>query len=199
MRFWLALAVAVIAAALADPLLEFASNSGFFGSGHFTDRSNIDVVPTVLLGLLFGATVVAWKARAMLHGVRPSNRALDETLATTLPLAFAIQLGVLYTMETIEQVVVYGHSLGGTIWLGGPTGPSFAVHGIFCCIVAFAVSRGVRSLARTAVRVIRHVRAFDSRPIQPPRPITIRDLDVAFATLFGPVAGRIGERAPPAL
>jgi hypothetical protein len=47
----LGLCSAVLAAAIADPLVEFASNAGWFGPGNFTDRSNLDVGPVFALGI----------------------------------------------------------------------------------------------------------------------------------------------------
>src|SRR5208283_1357179 len=45
--------VAILAAALADPLVEFASNAGLFGGGAFTDHSMLDVLPALIAGGLF--------------------------------------------------------------------------------------------------------------------------------------------------
>jgi hypothetical protein len=42
-RAWFCLAAALVAASITDPLVEFASNSGMFGPGSFTDHSNQDV------------------------------------------------------------------------------------------------------------------------------------------------------------
>src|SRR5262249_25040176 len=51
-RLWFSLAVAVIASAIADPLLEAASNAGIFGNAHYTDHSNLDVLPALAVGLV---------------------------------------------------------------------------------------------------------------------------------------------------
>lgn len=198
-RFWFALAVAVIAGSFTDPLLEFASNRGLFGRGVFTDHSTIDVVPAALIGAVLLAGYVAIKARAMLLDLRAPDRALDSGVSGLLPLAFALQMGVLYTMETVEQVIVTGHTLGATVWLGAPPAISLVVHAIVCAIVGVVLARSVRSLADAAVAAIRLVRALASRPVQPSGPIALRERGLIVIDRFGPSLGRIGERAPPLL
>ena len=196
-RLLFALAVAIIAAAIADPLLEGASNAGIFGPGSFTDHSNLDVVPAVIAGVMLLAVHVGFKARGML--LRESSRALETGTSRLLPAAFAIQLLVLYVMETSEQFVTLGHTLGGTVWLGAPVIVSFIVHAITCVLVATVLARAVRTLAKAAVRIVRLVRALAARPAQPPRPVFGRDVDLAVFARYRPVLGRIGERAPPLL
>lgn len=198
-RFWFALIVAVIAASFTDPLLEFASNRGLFGPGRFTDHSTIDVVPAALIGSVLLAGYVAIKARAMLLDLRAPDRALDGRISGLLPLAFALQMGVLYAMETIEQIIVTGHTLGATVWLGAPPAISLVVHAIVCAIVGVILARCVRSLADAAVAAIRLVRALTSRPVQPSGPIALRERGLIVINRFGPSLGRIGERAPPLL
>jgi hypothetical protein len=195
-RLWFALAVSVFAAAIADPIVERASNAGVFGRGVFTDHSNLDVVPAALVGLLFVVLLLAFKARAIL--LRNSSRALDDAcVLRILPFAFAGQIVFLYIMETTEQLVVYGHTLGGAVWLGGPIACSLAMHAATCAIVALVLAKSLRSLADAAVRIVRLVRALAARPVQPARPILGRDIDRLSLNPFGPVLCRIGERAPP--
>lgn len=135
----------------------------------------------------------------MLVDLRSSDRALDGNVLRLVPLAFGLQIAVLCAMETFEQVVVYGHPLGGSLWLGGPLLVSLAVHAVACVLVAMLAVRGVRSLARAAVAVIRLACALACRPLQPARPIALRDLDYAAFARFAPLLARLGERAPPAL
>jgi hypothetical protein len=55
-------------------------------------------------------------------------------------------------METCEQTAIWGHPLGGTIWLGGPIAISLALHAIAGVAVAGLFSRALRWLAiRVAV------------------------------------------------
>lgn len=179
--------------------MEFASNAGLFGRGQFTDRSNLDVVPALAIGALLVIVYTAIRARAMLVDLRSSERALEGNVLRLIPLAFGLQMSVLFAMETLEQIVVRGHALGGSIWLGGPAPISLLVHATVCALVAVVIAQSVRSLARVAVATIRHVRAVACRPLQPTRPIALRELDFAAFARFAPLLARLGERAPPAL
>ena len=71
-----------MAAAIADPLVEFASNAGWFGAGNFTDHSNLDVVPALFAGVAllrnciwFDEPARSWPIRAFPNGAsRPRCR-----------------------------------------------------------------------------------------------------------------------------
>lgn len=198
-RLWFAAAVAVVGAALADPLLEFASNAGLFGRGQFTDHSNLDVLPAIVTGVLCAGLYVALKTRSMLLDLRAPERALEGGTRSLLPLAFGLQLVVLFGMETIEQIAVCGHALGGTVWLGAPPAIALVVHVVACAIVAWLGARAVRSLAHAALDIVLLVRALAARPAQPPSPIAWRGFDLCTSVQFFPVRCGIGERAPPVL
>lgn len=165
-RFWFCVAVAIVAASIADPLVERASNAGMFGPGDYTDHSNWDVLPTLLIGLSFAGLYVVLRVRQMLDGARrrvshwlhASPHALgSQALRRLLPAIFAVQIATLYLMETTEQVVVRGHILGGTIWLGGPIFVSLAVHGLVCVTTMFVIGWALRLIAQTAFRIVRLV------------------------------------------
>jgi hypothetical protein len=202
-QFTFCLAVAVVSAATADPLVEYISNAGWFGRGSFTDHSTLDVLPALTIGAFLGVLLVIHKVRGALrdrgvgpsHFVRASREALDVGMLPFLCRAFALQIAVLYAMETCEQYVVYGHALGATIWLGGPAPLSLGLHALVCALVAAALARTVRTCAQGALRVIAFIRT---------RAILVgRDTPAQcrrHATVFGrlaPLARRFGERAPP--
>jgi hypothetical protein len=204
-RLCFCLAAAVIAAAVADPLVEAASNAGWFGSGSFTDRSSIDVIPAFALGCGFVALYVVLRVRRVLaacHGnvhfaLRFSNDTLGYRVFALLPVIFAFQLAVLYSMETAEQFAVWGHALGGAIWLGGPVAVSLAAHAVACIAVTFVVACAIGSLATAALHVINLVRALTTLlPKQPPARVQLRHhLAASTWTAFAPRS--VGERAPP--
>jgi hypothetical protein len=194
-RFWFCIAVAVIAAAIADPLVEAASNAGWFGPGNFTDHSNLDVLPALVLGVAF--VIFHFALRVKRELMRTSDAALGTKMRCLLPAAFAIQLGVVFSMETLEQIVVVGHPLGGTLWLGGPIWFSLTAHAIACIAFAFALARVVRVCARTTARVIRQIRELAIRALQGPSPILRRRCETFLIALAAPVVCRIGNRAPP--
>ena len=111
-RIWFCIAAALVAASIADPLVEFASNGGAFGAGSFTDHSNWDVFPALGAGVALVAVYIALRVRRALlrAGVHESLR--PSALLALLPYVFAVQIALLYVMETAEQFVVAGHALG---------------------------------------------------------------------------------------
>jgi hypothetical protein len=141
------LAVAVIAAAVADPIVEFASNAGWFGPGNFTDRSNLDVFPALVVGLGALALYLIGRAPAILAGT-----ALPRRLVSLVPAIFVLQIAVLYVMETAEQFIVGGHTLGPVVWLGGPITASLAIHAALCVTVTFWIAIGARAGSNHATR-----------------------------------------------
>lgn len=164
-RLVFCIAAAVAAAALADPIVEALSNAGAFGPGRFTDRSNADVLPALCVALVFAVLFVAGSARRALASREPPDwvRTCADGIAGTsvlrlLPVTFVLQIGTLFGMETFEQIVVYGHVLGGTLWLGGPLAVSLLMHAAAGALVIALFARLLRGLARAVVDVIRFVR-----------------------------------------
>jgi hypothetical protein len=139
-------------------------------------------------------TASGWGPQGVL---RASHRALARALPRLLVPAFALQIVILYAMETAEQLIVWGHPLAPTVWLGGPIWFSLGVHAVICVIVAFVIAKWVRLLANTSLRVIRLIRAFAILAAQlfPPRRRRL-PLRIAFK-VASPVLCRIGERGPP--
>jgi len=185
-------ALAVISAAIADPLVEFASNAGWFGRGSFTDHSNLNVVPALLAGVALLAIYLFRKARLVV-----SSRAFPRGVASLLPAIFAFQLLALYGMETAEQFVVFGHQLGPAIWLGAPPAISLAIHAAICVAVTLWFGRSARTLAATTLRVIRLIRAIATLAVRGSAAPARRVLDARCFKELAPVLCRIGERAPP--
>jgi hypothetical protein len=156
-RFWFCIAAAAIAAATADPLVEGVSNAGWFGRGSYTDHSNLDVLPTLALGAILGVLYLVFRVRRDL--LQASDDALHTTVSRLLVPIFGLQLALLASMETLEQIVVAGHSLGRTVWLGGPIWFSLSVHAAVCVAVSFGLARVLQAWASTTVRFIRQLRA----------------------------------------
>jgi hypothetical protein len=194
LRLGFSLAVAVIAAAIADPVVEFASNVGWFGHGSYTDGSYLDVVPALLVGIALLALYLVIRGGAVLAG-----RALPRNVARLLPSIFFFQILTLYVMEMAEQLIVTGHLLGPAIWLGGPLPVSLAVHAAICLVVTLSIARSVRTLAATTLRVIALVRAIATYSLRPAElTVSCRFAGLCFKEL-SPVLCRIGERGPPLL
>ncbi len=185
-------AVAVIAAAIADPAVEFASNCGWFGPGHFTDHSSLDVVPALSIGIGMLALYLLAKARLLI-----ADRVPPRAIVAMLPSIFAVQILTLYAMETSEQLLAYGHVLGPAVWLGGPWPVSLVIHATVCIAVAYSIARSMRSLAATTLRVIRFIAAVVR--LAPCGGGAIASLwvdQVSFKELSRALR-RVGQRAPP--
>jgi hypothetical protein len=201
------LAAAVTVAAAIDPAMEWLSNRGLFGPGQLTDRSNLDVIPALLAGFVFSLLVVAGLVRRAIGGrayapdwLRRCAVAGDErAVVTLLPAIFALQLFVLWAMETLEQFVVAGHPLGGTIWLGGPIAVSLAFHAAGCLTFTGILSLTLRWSAQTIVQVVTLIRRLCSRlaPLRTARPV--RALEIPASRFLAPIIARLNGRAPPFL
>jgi cytochrome bd-type quinol oxidase subunit 2 len=188
------LAVAVIAAAIADPIVEFSANAGWFGSGTFTDRSSLDVLPALILGVGLMALHFVRRARAILDARAPLRGA-----AVLLPAIFGLQMAVLYAMETGEQLAVWRHAFGPTLWLGGPPPIAIAIHAAVCTAVVCAFVRSRRRLAATALRVIGFIRAIATIGVATPPPLVPWRFEFAAFDELTTTLGATGERAPPIL
>jgi len=192
-RFGFCAALAVIAAALADPVVEAASNAGWFGHGGFTDHSNLDVVPALLAGVALTTLYFVRRARMVLTG-----NALPNGIIPLVPMVFALQILTLYGMETAEQFVVWGHVLGSAVWLGAPWWVSLAIHATSCIAVTLCVARSARVLAATTLRVIWFIRAIATLAVRVNDTLVRSSTEVMAFKDLAPVTRRIGERAPPA-
>jgi len=204
-RAWFCAAVAIIAAGLANPCIEFASNAGWLGRGDFTDHSNLDVIPTLGVGLAFAALIVlrrisqlaaSGKVQRLTAWLRLSSHVLRmRSVAPFTPAAFGMQMLVLFSMESVEQVAVHGHMLGGALWLGGPVVTSLAVHVVFCIATAYALTKAIHGFARTAVRIAWLIQAqLISASTDA---LVLRRADTTSPARAALIHCGIGERAPP--
>jgi hypothetical protein len=185
---------AVIAASTADPIVEFCSNAGLFGPGHYTDRSNLDVVPALLAGLSLLLLYLVRRAPAIV-----SARGVSWNVGYSPPAIFVLQLAAVYLMETAEQFVVYGHPLGPTIWLGAPPLISLTIHAAIGIAVTFAIVRWRRTLAATTLRVIRLIRAIATFAAAPEQARVARRPGHTLLKELFPALRAIGDRAPPSV
>lgn len=203
-RLLFCIAAALLATAIADPILESASNQGLFGRGSFTDHSTLDVIPTLLMAAILASVWVVLRVRGSLAiGTTTwsvAAAALDTRgLARLLPWIFASQIVALFSMESIEQTIVFGHLLGGTIWLGAPVLVALAVHAVFCVGLSLLLAAMLRASAASLTHLIEALIRFFSR-YEPRRLATPHLRRRAISVRHSqPTLCRLGERAPPAL
>jgi hypothetical protein len=195
------LAAAVTAAAVLDPLVEFLANRGCFGTGNFTDHSNVDVLPSLAMGLLFLAIVVAgsaWRALSRRRYAPAWLRAcaVRTTVTRLFPGIFAAQLAMLWSMETLEQLVVAGRPLGGTLWLGAPAPIALALHAAGGFALTLALARVVRWSAETLAHAVVAVCEF-FRAHAPVRSLRVRSQHRVAVRFLEPMLARQSGRAPP--
>jgi hypothetical protein len=201
------LAVAVTAAATADPILERMSNAGVFGSGQLTDHSNLDVIPALCIAFALSALFVFLLVRrTLVRTTYPPNWlrhcAADihaQSWRRMLPSIFAMQMICLFVMETLEQIVVAGHPLGGTVWLGAPVVASVLFHLLVCFVSAWALFRALHWSTRAIVRIVRFAleilrKLFEQSP--PPR-LGLRYR--ALPKFIEPYLRALQGRAPPSI
>ena len=120
-----------------------------------------------------------------------------EVAVALLPSIFVLQMVTLYAMETAEQLLVFRHVLGPTIWLGAPPAISLAVHATVCLAVTCAIVRSRRTLAATTLRVVRLILAIATFAPHSTAPIAARRFNRRCFKEFLPILCAIGERAPP--
>ncbi len=198
------LAVAIIAAALADPIVESLANAGVFG-GHFSDNNHLSVIPALVIGGIFSLVALALDAW---NASRASNDWLVEVAkgfsrrspVDDLPCVFLLQILALFIMESAEQLAFSGKLLGGTAWLGGPVIVSLIVHAVVGAGCLFALAKFMRGLLRTLASLVRAVAQFIWLGVA--RPACCFDLGREATLLFraqGAYVNQIGGRAPPLL
>jgi hypothetical protein len=203
-RLLFGVAVAALAAAAGDLLVESLSNCGVFGPGRYTDGSNADIAPITITGLLLLLSFLYVRTRHALQASRGSAgwcgvaAALSTNKVTRLlPALFAVQILLLWAMESLEQRFVLGHGLGGTIWLGGPILISLAVHAAVCVGAAFLARSIVIAVEPQAIRLVSALIALENGSRYHD---TAQSCAAPFVLSMRPPALRsIGERGPPAL
>lgn len=184
-------AAALTAAAVTDPLLEGLSNRGAFGPGIFTDGSNADVIPALVLGLLFALGWIAARIKPSLVGDA------DIRFSLALPGVFALQIPCLFAMESLEQFAVYGHFFGGSVWLGAPVLVALGGHLIGCAIFTALVVRAARSCLRRIVNAVRLAIEYLRRICYADPAIQRRAEARTPRAIFQPALSALRGRAPP--
>jgi hypothetical protein len=200
------LTAAVSAAALTDPMLESASNAGWFGPGGFTDHSTLDVLPALAVAALLGLLYALLRAKPALsaRSIALARRLQRDAAAGPARLVwrlsaatFGLQLGVLYAMETVEQIAIAGHPLGGTLWLGAPAAIALAAHGAACALSLRLLAFVLAALTRATVALVLFVRARAALPSGPESSRLAPRRERALAPRPHPLASRSSPRAPP--
>lgn len=156
------IAVALIAAAAGDALVETIANSGAVGHG-YADNNHLSVVPALVGGASLAAMLVWRRCVALLR--HPAQHAdwlvsADKEMSARSPFAdvpfvLLLQFGALFVMESCEQLCFSSKLLGGTVWLGGPIWFSVLAHVLLGLSCTLLLRRAVHALVgRCAVLVV---------------------------------------------
>jgi hypothetical protein len=207
-RLPLLAAAALIAAALADPLVETIANTGLVGPG-YSDDNHTSVLPALVAGALLALLVICMRSLALLRRepagrgwvIRAARQISTQPPLRDLPLLLALQFAILFIMESSEQLAFGGRLAGGLAWLGGPLWFSVSVHVAvgWACIVALA--RAMRSIVTRCARLVRTALGFFQDAFARDNAVLFaKRIDGALPSrLGGAFVHRLGERAPPLL
>lgn len=155
------MAIALVAAAIADPLVETAANTGVLGGG-YSDNDHASVLPTLLAGAVLLSFVIAARCLGLVRRASAYRRwavGVARHLSARPPLAdlpyvVLLQFVALFAMESTEQLLAGGRLLGGTAWLGGPVWFSICMHvaiGILCTLL---IARGIRAIVHRCAALV---------------------------------------------
>jgi hypothetical protein len=203
------IAVALLAAALGDALVETVSNTGIFGPSYF-DNNHLSIVPALLAGIVLTLEAIGLRCFELYRRARSSRRdwLIDAATciaarspARDIPYVFAMQMAALFAMESTEQLVLGGKLLGGMVWLGGPILLSVLSHALIGAACTFLLGWSMRAISETVASLVVTAIAFIAIAIarNVAGPILARRDELAFPRAQSPHARQIGERAPPLL
>ncbi len=201
------MAVALVAAALADPLVETVANTGILGPG-YSDNDHASVLPALLAGAVLLLFVIVARCFGLLYHASTCRLALRiaRQIAARAPLAdlpyvLLLQFAALFAMESSEQLFFDGRLAGGTAWLGGPIWFSIFMHVLIGWVCTVLVAQAMRTIVRRCAALASIVldrilcaleRSNDSRFV-PARGASTR----THARMLH--VRQVGERAPPLL
>jgi len=159
------IAVALVAAALGDAVVETVANSGLVGRG-YADDNHLSVVPTLVAGGLLALDVARRRCLELLRRGKAERPdwliAFARQSGAASPwrdaaLVFTLQLAALFAMESAEQLAVGGKLLGGNAWLGGPILFALLAHALIAIGCTFALAFFGRALLGTIATLVRDV------------------------------------------
>lgn len=143
----------------------------------------------------FGDALFAERTEDWLRGAARTiaRRRFGEIAGAIL----VLQFGTLFAMESAEQVIAFGHPLGGLAWLGGPVAVALAIHIAAALCATAALAGAARFLAAAAALVRTIVATFAARRAPGRAGAVARRPFPRRTARCNVVARRIGKRGPP--
>jgi hypothetical protein len=161
------MAVALVAAAITDPLVETIANTGVLGRG-YADNDHSSVIPALIAGGILVLLVIGGRTWALAI----ARRITERSPLHDLPFVLILQFMALFGMESAEQLLDGGRLLGGTVWLGGPAWFSIVTHIVIGVACTLLIARSMRAIARRcaaivsiAIELILCARTYGSAPL----------------------------------
>lgn len=157
-------AVALIGAALGDPLVESISNTGIVG-GAFADDNHLSVVPTLILGVTLACTIAAKRCIDLWRHAGPETpfwlrnvaaSILERPVAQDVPLVLGMQLAAVFLMENAERVATAAGQTSGADWLGAPIAFSISCHLLIAVACTAALGSFMRRLLSRFASLLSH-------------------------------------------
>jgi hypothetical protein len=202
-------AVALVAAALGDPLVETVSNTGIFGRA-FIDDNHQSVAIVLVAGIVLGVLLLIARFRFAAAGASTNSRDwLREVISGLLSTSssrhiapiFAAQMAVVYAMESCEQLLGTGASVHGFSWLGAPIVFSLPMHLAVCVFCAYVIRHATRAILPAFIAVIRDVldRILVEFARNAARSVFVSSIEQLVRHVELTATERIRGRAPPSL
>lgn len=138
---------------------------------------------TVFAAIIVGAIVLGFFAFSTIGTIverlrgEPHARRLELLQSIRRPspaaiaLVYGLQIPLLLSLETVEQIQRFGQPLGIGASLGGPPLVALAIHALFALALTLAVFRGIRAIvdistaiARVIVPLVRRVAVANDAP-----------------------------------
>src|SRR5580658_4990340 len=133
-------AVALVAAAVGDPCVEFIAGTGAFGTG-YADTDHLGAIPALLAALALVAGLL------LLRRSDGWRRACGGAALRDLSAVVPLQLGAVYGVEWLEAALG-GHPVqSGLEWLGAPLPFSLGIYLAVAVVALFIVRRAVLGMA----------------------------------------------------
>jgi hypothetical protein len=199
-------AIALVAAAVGDPLVESIANAGVFG-GSYHDGNQLSVVPTLVAALALGFWLACRRAVAVWRQSRDgrrdwvieaAQRGNSGSPLRDVPVVLATQLVAVFAMEALEQLVTRAPLETGLSWLGGPVAFSLTVHALICIALTLALARLCGAIVATVDSLVRAALAFVLAFAQaPPAVRFVARRCATQARAQAPHVRQLGGRAPP--
>ncbi len=196
-------------ALLAHILVAMLAQTGLFASQYGVYHHET-IVPLSLCALLLGGMAalaigghsaaraagikVDWLADAATHISRSSS-------ASMLAKVYVAQLGIICTMESIEQIIAFGHPLGLAAALGAPLPIALGIHLLTSLGIVSLLALAMRAIVAAGLAVGRALAPLVQRLLRSQEWIVLshRSLGLHDPTSRqrSPLARRISSRPPP--